>query len=102
MPEDETPRTPADLLLRVIDNLARFHREHEEYHAQAPLRQAGELQARSRALKSPADRWSEAEAGERTSAIGCAGAEDLNAPNLVAESGSSSWKGRASPLNCAG
>ncbi|MGV9559076.1 hypothetical protein [Streptomyces sp. NPDC003522] len=56
MPEDETPRTPADLLLRVIDNLARFHREHEEYHAQAPLRQAGELQARSRALKSPAPR----------------------------------------------
>ncbi|MFH9861076.1 hypothetical protein [Streptomyces sp. NPDC017202] len=97
MPEDETRRTPADPLLRVIDNLARFHREHEEYYSQAPLRQAAELQARSRALKSLADRWSEAEAGERTSTIGFTGTEDLNAPGLVAESGILFMEGEGEP-----
>ncbi|MFF9060289.1 hypothetical protein ACF09K_16625 [Streptomyces sp. NPDC014882] len=105
MPEDETRRTPPDPLLRVIDNLARFHREHEKYYAQAPLRQAAELQARSRALKSLADRWSEAEAGGRseaeadgrTPAIGFAGAEDLNAPGLVAESGILFMEGEGEP-----
>ncbi|MFC9291344.1 hypothetical protein [Streptomyces sp. NPDC057052] len=97
MPEDETRRTPPDPLLRVIDNLARFHREHEEYYSQAPLRQAAELQARSRALKSLADRWSEAEAGERTSTIGFAGTEDLNAPGLVAESGILFMEGEDEP-----
>ena len=71
----------------MIDNLSRFHREHEEYYSQAPLRQAGELQARSRTLKSLADRWSAVDVGEHTSAIAFAGAEDLNAPGLVAESG---------------
>ncbi|MGO4633794.1 hypothetical protein AB4225_23145 [Streptomyces sp. 2RAF24] len=51
MAEDETPISPPESLLQLIENLARFHREHEEYYAQAPLRQAGDLQARSRALK---------------------------------------------------
>ncbi|MFB7462296.1 hypothetical protein ACFCZ1_02110 [Streptomyces sp. NPDC056224] len=97
MPEDQAQQTPPDPLLQVIDNLARFHREHEKYYSQAPLRQAGELQARSRALKSLADWWSEAEAGERTSAIAFAGAEDLNAPGLAAESGILFMEGEAEP-----
>ncbi|MET9887342.1 hypothetical protein ABZZ20_30235 [Streptomyces sp. NPDC006430] len=97
MPEDEAPPAPPDALLQVIDNLARFHREHEEYYAQAPLRQAGELQARSRALKSLADRWSDVEAGERTSTIAFAGTEDLNAPGLVAESGILFMEGEGEP-----
>ncbi|MGW0752477.1 hypothetical protein [Streptomyces sp. NPDC002587] len=97
MPEDQARQTPPDPLLQVIDNLARFHREHEKYYSQAPLRQAGELQAHSRALKSLADWWSEAEAGERTSAIAFAGAEDLNAPGLAAESGILFMEGEAEP-----
>ncbi|MFJ1973871.1 hypothetical protein ACIO93_35040 [Streptomyces sp. NPDC087903] len=97
MPDDGAQHTPPDALLRVIDNLARFHREHEEYYSQAPLRQAGELQARSRALKSLADRWSDVEAGEPTSAIAFAGTEDLNAPGLVAESGILFMEGEEEP-----
>ncbi|MFF3615374.1 hypothetical protein [Streptomyces sp. NPDC002580] len=97
MPEDEAQYTPPDSLLQVIDNLARFHREHEKYYSQAPLRQAAELQARSRALKSLADRWSDVEAGEQTSAIAFAGTEDLNAPGLVAESGILFMEGEDEP-----
>ncbi|WP_142213180.1 hypothetical protein [Streptomyces sp. SLBN-118] len=97
MPEDEAQHTPPDSLLQVIDNLARFHREHEKYYSQAPLRQAGELQARSRALKSLADWWSDVQAGEQTSAIAFAGTEDLNAPGLVAESGILFMEGEDEP-----
>lgn len=96
MPADEA-QTPPGPLLQVIDNLAKFHREHEQYYSQAPLRQAAELQARSRALKSLADRWSDVEAGEQTSAIAFAGTEDLNAPGLVAESGILFMEGEDEP-----
>ncbi|MFD9114199.1 MULTISPECIES: hypothetical protein [Streptomyces] len=97
MPDDEAQLTPPEPLLQVIDNLSRFHREHEEYYSQAPLQQAGELQARSRALKSLADRWSVVEAGEQTSPIAFAGTEDLNAPGLVAESGILFMEGEGEP-----
>ncbi|MCX5613242.1 hypothetical protein OHB39_37830 [Streptomyces sp. NBC_00047] len=97
MPEDEAQHTPPDSLLQVIDNLARFHREHEKYYSHAPLRQAEELQARSRALKSLADWWSDVEAGEQTSTIAFAGTEDLNAPGLVAESGILFMEGEDEP-----
>ncbi|MEU3447534.1 hypothetical protein AB0H29_09930 [Streptomyces thermolilacinus] len=77
--------------------LARFHREHEEYYSQAPLRQASELQARSRVLKALADRWSEVRVGEQASAVGFAGTDDLNAPGLVAESGVLFMEGEGEP-----
>ena len=32
-------------LLETIDNLSRFHREHEKFYSQAPLQQAREIQA---------------------------------------------------------
>ncbi|MER7103893.1 hypothetical protein ABT383_30410 [Streptomyces humidus] len=97
MTENEARFGPPESLLQLIDNLARFHREHEEYYAQAPLRQAGELQARSRVLKALADRWSVVAVGERASAVGFAGAEDLNAPGLVAESGVLFLEGEGEP-----
>jgi hypothetical protein len=96
MPADEAQPPPGSLL-QVIDNLAKFHREHEQYYSQAPLRQAAELQARSRALKSLADRWSDVEAGEQASAVAFAGTEDLNAPGLVAESGILFMEGEGEP-----
>ncbi|MEU6934107.1 hypothetical protein AB0A05_33705 [Streptomyces sp. NPDC046374] len=97
MAEDETPLSPPESLLQLIENLARFHREHEEYYAQAPLRQAGDLQARSRALKALADRWSVTDANEQPSTIGFAGTEDLNAPGLTAESGILFMEGEGEP-----
>ncbi len=97
MAEDKPQLGPPESLLQLIDNLARFHREHEEYYSQAPLRQAGELQARSRALKALADRWSVIGVGEQVSAIAFAGTEDLNAPGLVAESGILFMEGEGEP-----
>lgn len=91
-------RTPPEPLLQVISNLARFHREHEQFYSQAPLRQAGELQAQSRALKSLAGRWSAVDVSERTAANPFLGAEDLNAPGLVAESGILFMEGEDEPV----
>lgn len=97
MPEDEAQTIPPEPLLQVIANLARFHREHEQFYSQAPLRQADELQARSRALKSLAGRWSVTDVGE-SAGNPFAGAEDLNAPGLVAESGILFMEGEDEPV----
>ena len=98
MPENEAQVSPPESLLQLIDNLSRFHREHEEYYSQAPLRQASELQARSRVLKALADWWSEVGVGEQaSSSVGFAGAQDLNAPGLVAESGVLFMEGEGEP-----
>jgi hypothetical protein len=48
----------ADPLLDAIENLSRFHREHEKFYAQQPREQAVLLQRHSRALSALADRWS--------------------------------------------
>jgi hypothetical protein len=85
---------PPAALLEVMSNLSRYHREHEKFYSQAPLRQAAEVQAVSRALKALATQWGEAAASEHPLPNPYAGAEDLNAPGLVAESGSSSWRAR--------
>lgn len=89
---------PPDALLATIANLAGFHREHEKFYSQAPLRQASEIQAASRALKALAARWSSATASDRPAANPYAGAEDLNAPGLVAESGILFMEGEGEPV----
>jgi hypothetical protein len=87
MSANEPEGSPPGPLLDVIGNLARFHREHEKFYSQAPLRQAGEIQATSRALKALAARWGEVEPSGRPAPSPFAGADDLNAPGLAAESG---------------
>ncbi|CAM5456680.1 hypothetical protein [Streptomyces avidinii] len=81
----------------MIANLARFHREHEQFYSQAPLRQADELQSRSRALKSLAGRWSVTDVGE-SAGNPFAGAEGSYAPGLVAESGILFMEGEDEPV----
>jgi hypothetical protein len=80
----EVPPRP---LLETIGNLAEFHREHEKFYSQAPLRQAVDVQAASRVLKALADRWSTAEPADHPVASPFAGARDLNPPGLTAEEG---------------
>ena len=53
-------------LLEMIGNLSEFHREHDKFYAQAPLREAVEIEAASRVLKALADRWSSVCAHRRT------------------------------------
>jgi hypothetical protein len=95
--DPEAPNVPPPPLLEAIGNLTRFHREHEKFYSQAPLRQAGDIQAISRALKSLAGQWSEAEPSEHQAQNPFAGSEDLNAPGLVAESGILFMEGEGEP-----
>lgn len=89
--------SPPPQLLETIANLAEFHREHEQFYSQAPLRQAAEVQAASRVLKALAAQWSDASPSEHPAANPFAGAEDLNAPGLVAESGVLFMEGEGEP-----
>jgi hypothetical protein len=72
-----SPSTPSSMLA-ILENLARSHREHERYYAEAPLHDAIMLQRASRALKALAERWGESEPLEHPLAVPFAGAPDLN------------------------
>lgn len=91
------PADPPRELLKTIGNLAEFHREHEKFYSQAPLRTSTDIQAASRVLKALAARWCEATPAEHPAANPLAGAEDLNAPGLVAESGVLFMEGGGEP-----
>jgi hypothetical protein len=88
---------PPPELLETIGNLTRFHREHEKFYSQAPLRTAAEVQASSRVLKALAARWSDASPAEHPAASPFAGAEDLNPPGLTAERGVLFMEGEGEP-----
>ncbi|HEY7121477.1 MAG TPA: hypothetical protein VH329_02860 [Solirubrobacterales bacterium] len=91
-PQDVPPQ-----LLEAIENLARFHREHEQFYSQAPLQQAREIQAASRALKVLATQWSEVAPAEHPAPNPMAGAEDLNPPGLAGETGILFMEGGGEP-----
>ena len=84
-------------LLEAIANLSEFHREHEKFYSQAPLQQAVQVQAASRVLKALAGRWSAVDPAEHRAASRFAGAEDLNPPGLIAESGVLFMEGEDEP-----
>jgi hypothetical protein len=92
----ETQNPPPELL-EVVANLARFHREHEKFYAQSPLRDAVDLEAHSRVLKALAGRWEQAAPAAGTLPSPFAGSEDLNAPGLTAESGVLFMDGEGEP-----
>jgi hypothetical protein len=88
---------PPGALLEMLGNMSRFHREHEKFYSQAPLRTAVEIQASSRAFKALAARWADAEPTVHEVPNPMAGAEDLNAPGLTAESGILFMEGEGEP-----
>jgi len=93
----QTTSGPPPQLLDVIGNLAEFHREHEKFYAQAPLRKAVEVEAHSRILKALADHWSSVSRSEHQAGSPFAGARDLNAPGLTAETGVLFMEGEQEP-----
>lgn len=97
MTETATPTDPPAELLRAIANLAEFHREHEKFYSQGPLQDAVRLEARPRVLKALAGHWQEAQPSTTPAANPYAGAEDLNAPGLVAETGVLFMEGEGEP-----
>ena len=74
-------------LLGTIENLSRFHREHEKFYAQAPLEQAISLHRWSRSMKALADHWQHAVPVEVPLPNPFAGCEDLNANAAIDGSG---------------
>jgi hypothetical protein len=74
-----------------------FTREHEKFYSQAPLAAACDAQAASRTLKALATQWSEADPAQHPVPNPFAGAEDLNAPGLVAEHGVLFMEGEGEP-----
>ncbi len=91
------PESPPRQLLETIGNLTRTHREHEKFYSQAPLRAAADAQRASRILKALAAQWSEATPTDHPAASPFAGAEDLNAPGLVGETGVLFMEGEEEP-----
>ncbi len=88
----------SDAFLAAVENLSRFHREHEKFYAQAPREQAVVVQRHSRALSALADRWSRVEV-ERIDALNpFEGAEDLNVGEALQLDGILFMEGAAEPV----
>ena len=68
-----------DPLLEAIENLSRFHRDHERFYAQEPRAQAVTLQRHAGAVGALADRWSRVAASPLNALNPFEGSEDLNA-----------------------
>ncbi len=91
----------ADPLLEAVLNLARFHREHEKYYANAPLEDALRLGRISRTLKALAERWTTAGAAEHPLPNPFAGAPDLNDERAIEEAGVLFMEGEGEPAEIA-
>lgn len=87
----------ADEFLDAIENLSRFHREHEKFYAQRPREQAVALQRHSRALSALADRWEHVDAQRVDALSPYQGADDLNAPEALQLDGILFMEGNAEP-----
>src|SRR3974377_420127 len=77
-PTNATERSPRDRLLRAIENLSKFHREHEKFYSGNPREQSVVFDAPSRPLLALADRWSPTPPSTTTPFSPFEGAEDLN------------------------
>ena len=68
----------ADPFLAAIENLSRFHREHEKFYAQQPRAQAVVVQRHARSLCALADRWAAIDVSRIDALNPYEGAEDVN------------------------
>ncbi len=87
-----------DPLLTAIENLSRFHHEHEKYYAQAPREQAVTVQRHARALAALADRWSRVEVQRIDALNPYEGAEDLNVGDALQLDGILFMEGQEEPV----
>jgi hypothetical protein len=88
----------ADPLLEAIENLSRFHREHEKFYAQRPREQAVDLQRHARALGALADRWSTVSVEHRDALNPYEGSNDLNSPEATQLDGVLFMEGEGEPV----
>lgn len=81
----------------MVANLAEFHHDHEQFYSQSPLQDAVRLEAHSRVLKALAKHWESVAPEQGSLPNPYAGAEDLNPPGLVAETGVLFMEGEGEP-----
>jgi hypothetical protein len=95
--EDRQLSGEGDGLLRVVENLTRYHHEHEKYYSEAPLVDALSLQRISRTLIALAERWSTAAPTSAPLPSPFAGAPDLNDERAIETSGVLFMEGEGEP-----
>lgn len=84
--------------MKIIENLSRFHREHEKFYAKQPLEQAIEIQEFSLLLKTLADKWSEVEPKKISGKNPFMGSEDLNKLSTIQYNGLLFMEGEGEPV----
>jgi hypothetical protein len=84
--------------MKIIENLSRFHREHEKFYAKQPLEQAIEIQEFSLLLKTLADKWSEMEPKKMSGTNPFMGSEDLNKLSTIQYNGLLFMEGEGEPV----
>jgi hypothetical protein len=97
----DQPAGERELLESELE-IARYHREHERFHATRAYEQATEIRRHAGALKHLADRWlqTEAESPERSyddPRLRAAGCSDLNDPAALATGGILFMEGESEP-----
>lgn len=76
-----------DAFLAAVENLSRFHREHEKFYAQSPRAEAVVVQRHARTLCSLADHWSTVDPAQADALNPYEGAEDANTREALALDG---------------
>ena len=84
--------------MKIIENLSKFHREHEKFYAKQPLEQAIEIQEFSLLLKTLADKWSEVEPKQISGKNPFMGSEDLNKLSTIQYNGLLFMEGEGKPV----
>jgi hypothetical protein len=87
--------------LEIISNLSKFHREHEKFYGQAPLKTAIEIQDAAKTLKTIADKWINLKQTERREGNPYMGCEDLNEEATIQHDGLLFMEGEGEPTEIA-
>ena len=83
--------------LEIISNLSEYHREHEKFYGQAPLKTAFEIQEASKTLKTLADKWVNLKSTEEVHGNPYMGCEDLNEKANIQHDGLLFMEGEGEP-----
>jgi hypothetical protein len=83
--------------LEVISNLSKYHREHEKFYGQVPLKTASVIQDASKTLKTLADKWISLQQTEKAEGNPYMGCEDLNEKAAIQHDGLLFMEGEGEP-----
>lgn len=83
--------------LNTISNLSKYHREHEKFYGQAPLKTAIKIQNASKTLKTLADKWSNIQHVEKQNGNPYMGCEDINQEAAIQHDGLLFMEGEGEP-----